>query len=86
MIPTPQANGRYSGSSISVFREDQFNANLDYKVSEKNWLAIKFFFSNAPQTLDLSGAALRPAAEDIQDQLRPINYPAGDCVFYVALL
>ena len=60
LIPTPQASGRYSGSSISRFREDQFNANLDYKVSEKNWLAIKFFFSNAPQTLALSGAANVP--------------------------
>src|SRR2546422_4696367 len=60
LIPTPQASGRYSGSSISTFREDQFNANLDYKVSEKNWLAIKFFFSNAPQTLALSGAANVP--------------------------
>src|SRR2546423_3822086 len=29
LIPTPQANGRYSGSFISVFREEQFNANLD---------------------------------------------------------
>src|SRR6266568_461096 len=60
LIPTPQANGRYSGSSISTFREDQFNANLDYKVSSRNWLAIKFFFSNAPQTLALSGAANVP--------------------------
>jgi len=60
LIPTPQANGRYSASSISVFREDQFNTNLDYKVNEKNWLAIKFFFADAPQTLALSGAANVP--------------------------
>ena len=60
LIPTPQANGRYSGSSISLFREDQFNANLDYKVTERNWLAIKFFFSNAPQTVALPGAANVP--------------------------
>lgn len=60
LIPTPQANGRYSGSSISRFREEQFNANLDYKVTEKNWLAIKFFFSNAPQRLALSGGANVP--------------------------
>jgi hypothetical protein len=60
LIPTPQANGRYFGSSISRFRDDQFNANLDYKVSEKNWLAIKLFFSNAPQTLALSTAVNVP--------------------------
>src|SRR5213075_2173488 len=28
LIPTPQANGRYSGSAISHYQEDQFNANL----------------------------------------------------------
>jgi hypothetical protein len=60
LIPTPQANGRYSGSAISTFREEQFNANVDYKIGNRNWLAIKFFFSNAPQTLALSGAANVP--------------------------
>ena len=49
LIPTPQADGRYSGSAISTYREDQFNANVDYRISEKDWLAVKFFFSNAPQ-------------------------------------
>ncbi|MEW6131258.1 MAG: TonB-dependent receptor [Acidobacteriota bacterium] len=53
LIPTPQANGRYSGSTPSEFDENQFNANLDHRLSEKNSLAIKFFFSNAPQTLVL---------------------------------
>ena len=49
LIPTPQADGRYSGSAISTYREDQFNANVDYRAGEKDWLAVKFFFSNAPQ-------------------------------------
>jgi carboxypeptidase family protein len=49
LIPTPQADGRYSGSAISTYREDQFNANVDYRLSERDWLAAKFFFSNAPQ-------------------------------------
>jgi hypothetical protein len=49
LIPTPQADGRYSGSAISTFREDQFNTNVDYRAGEKDWLALKFFFSNAPQ-------------------------------------
>ena len=53
LIPTPQANGRYSGSDISRFREDQFNTNIDYRISERNWLAVKFFFSNAPSNLAL---------------------------------
>ncbi len=49
LIPTPQADGHYSGSAISSYREDQFNTNVDYHISEKGWLAAKFFFSNAPQ-------------------------------------
>ncbi len=54
LIPTPQVNGRYSGSAVSTFREDQFNANVDYRLNGKNWLAVKFFFSNAPQFLALA--------------------------------
>ncbi|HEY8187063.1 MAG TPA: TonB-dependent receptor [Pyrinomonadaceae bacterium] len=53
LIPTPQTNGRYSGSAISHFREDQFNANLDYRVNEKDWLALKFFFANGPSSIAL---------------------------------
>ena len=53
LIPTPQADGRYSGSEVSTYREDQFNANLDYRLTEKDWAAVKFFFSNAPQFLAL---------------------------------
>src|SRR5205823_10350060 len=49
LIPTPQADGHYSGSAISTYREDQFNTNVDYRINEKSWLAGKFFFSNAPQ-------------------------------------
>jgi hypothetical protein len=53
LIPTPQANGRYSGSAISTYREDQINANVDYRFSKKDWLAVKFFFMNSPTTLAL---------------------------------
>lgn len=55
LIPTPQADGRYSGSAISTYREDQFNTNVDFRVGEKDWLAVKFFFSNAPQFSALPG-------------------------------
>lgn len=55
LIPTPQADGRYSGSAISTYREDQFNANLDYRIGERDWMAVKFFFSNAPQFAALPG-------------------------------
>jgi Carboxypeptidase regulatory-like domain/TonB-dependent Receptor Plug Domain len=53
VIPTPQADGRYSGSTPSTYEEDQFNLNIDYRFSEKNTLTGKFFFFNAPQTLTL---------------------------------
>ena len=52
-IPTPQAKGRYSGSMPSIFQEDQFNANLDWRVGQSDFLTVKFFFANAPQTLIL---------------------------------
>ncbi|HKG22586.1 MAG TPA: carboxypeptidase-like regulatory domain-containing protein, partial [Blastocatellia bacterium] len=53
LIPTPQANGRFSGSTPSRYEEDQFNANIDYRINGSNTLAAKFFFSNSPQTLVL---------------------------------
>jgi hypothetical protein len=54
LIPTPNGpNGTYTGSTPSVFEENQFNANLDYRYNENNTFAFKFYFSNAPQTLVL---------------------------------
>jgi outer membrane receptor protein involved in Fe transport len=53
VIPTPRANGMFSGSSPSSFQEDQFNANGDFRLSNSNSLAVKFFFANTPQFLAL---------------------------------
>src|SRR5579864_2363677 len=53
VIPTPQANGLFSGSSPSTFQEDQFNTNADFRLSNSNSLAVKFFFANTPQFLAL---------------------------------
>lgn len=53
LIPTPQANGRFSGSAISKFQEHQMNSNFDWRINDRNTLAFKFFLSNAPQTLAL---------------------------------
>src|SRR4029077_6912706 len=36
LIPTPQSNGRYSGSTPSIFRENQFNTNVDYRINGRN--------------------------------------------------
>lgn len=54
LIPTPTAaNGTYTGSTPSVFKENQVNANIDYRYNDKNTFAFKFYGSNAPQTLVL---------------------------------
>jgi hypothetical protein len=42
LISSPQ-------SVVSRFREDQFNANIDQKITQKNNLSGKFFWSNTPQ-------------------------------------
>jgi len=55
VIPTPQADGHYSGSAISSYRENQFNANVDFRINEKDSLAARFFFSNGPQFIALPG-------------------------------
>ena len=69
-IPTPQADGRYSGSAISTYRENQVNANVDYRINNRNWLAVKFFLSNAPHFFALpNGGANVPGfgADGIQN-------------------
>ena len=53
VIPTPRANGFFSGSSPSNFQEDQFNTNGDFRLSNTNSLAVKFFFANSSQFLVL---------------------------------
>jgi len=69
LVPTPQVNGRYSGSAPSRFREDQFNTNIDYRLNEKNWLAVKVFFSNARTTFALpANGGNVPGFSDDQEQ------------------
>jgi hypothetical protein len=76
LIPTPQTNGRYSGSAPSSYHESQFNTNFDYRVNHRNWLAVKFFFSNAPQTLALFNGPNVPgfaAEQQTNNRLIPIQ-------------
>lgn len=77
LIPTPQPDGHYSGSAISTYHEDQFNANVDYRFHEKNWLALRFFFSNAPHFFALpTGAANVPgfgADQELNNRLIAIQ-------------
>ena len=64
LIPTPQADGRYSGWARSHFQEDQFNGNIDFRINEKNWFAAKFFFANAPWTLAMFNGPNVPGFDD----------------------
>jgi hypothetical protein len=73
LIPTPQVDGHYSGSAISTFREDQFNTNVDFRLTDRNWLAAKFFFSNAPQFLALAQANVPGFGADIKQNNRLIS-------------
>jgi hypothetical protein len=73
LIPTPQVDGHYSGSAISTYSEDQFNTNVDYRLTERNWLAAKFFFSNAPQFLALAQANVPGFGADLKQNNRLVS-------------
>jgi hypothetical protein len=53
-IPSPQTllSSTVGESSFSIpadYREDQYTVNLDHKLSDRNQLSGKFFYSRAPQ-------------------------------------
>jgi Carboxypeptidase regulatory-like domain/TonB dependent receptor len=48
LIPTPQNGGLVSGTAPSTYREDQFNTNLDFRLSGKDVLTGKLFFASTP--------------------------------------
>lgn len=64
LIPTPQANGRYSGWALSRFEEHQINSNVEFRLSDKNWLGAKFFLANAPWTLAMFNGPNVPGFDD----------------------
>jgi len=49
VIPTPAPDGRFTASNVSVFQEDQFNANFDHIFGPNDALWVKFFFSTVSQ-------------------------------------
>lgn len=57
LIPTPQtSDGLVSGTALSTYREEQFNANLEYRTISKDLIAGKFFFAHAPLFSALAGS------------------------------
>ena len=77
LIPTPQANGRYSGSAPSTFSEEQFNTNVDYHPNERNSLASKFFFSVGRSNLSMFSGPNVPgfgADQEYDNRLASLQY------------
>ena len=69
VIPTPQPDGHYSGSAASTADEDQFNANFDFRIHNRDTLTAKLFFSDGRQFLALpGGGASVPGFGADQDQ------------------
>ncbi len=57
LIPTPQTpDGLVTGTALSTFHEEQFNANLDYRIGAKDAASAKFFFAHAPLFSAISGS------------------------------
>ena len=48
LIPTPQQDGLVTGNVNSTFHEEQFNANIDLRLSGRDLLTAKVFFADAP--------------------------------------
>ena len=57
LIPTPQNNGLVSGTAPSTYREEQFNANLDYRLNGQDLFTGKFFLAKALQFSALGASA-----------------------------
>src|SRR5437867_2542206 len=57
LIPTPQtSDGLATGSALSTYHEEQFNANVDYRTGSKDSLSGKLFFAHAPLFSAIGGA------------------------------
>lgn len=73
LIPTPRADGRVTGSVPSSYREEQFNANLEFRFGAKDTLSPKFFFANAPQVDALGFVGLPGFASHIDTDNRVLS-------------
>ena len=46
--PAQMPIGESTYSTPATYNEDQFTANIDHKISDRNQLALRFFYSHAP--------------------------------------
>ncbi len=58
LIPTPQVDGRVTGTALSTYREEQFNTNVDVHLGMRDSLAAKFFYADSPEFWALGGTVL----------------------------
>jgi Carboxypeptidase regulatory-like domain/TonB dependent receptor len=57
LIPTPQtAHGLVTGTALSTYHEEQFNTNVDYRLSPGDLMVGKFFFAHSPLFSAISGS------------------------------
>jgi Carboxypeptidase regulatory-like domain/TonB-dependent Receptor Plug Domain/TonB dependent receptor len=57
LIPTPQTpDGLVTGTALSTYHEEQFNANLDNRLGASDAVTGKFFFAHAPLFSALAGS------------------------------
>jgi hypothetical protein len=62
LIPTPQEDGRVTGTAPSTFQEDQFNTNLDLRFRTRDSIAARFFFADVPEFWALGGGTFSPGS------------------------
>jgi hypothetical protein len=79
IVQTPTGPlGLFTLSSPVKYREDQFTVNLDHAISDKNQLAAKVFYANAPTTapffrLNLPGWGLDSSSQNAMAVLSDTN-------------
>ena len=57
LIPTPQtADGFVTGTALSTYYEQQFNTNVDYRITSRDLTTGKFFFAHSPLFSAISGS------------------------------
>ncbi|MDW8241283.1 MAG: TonB-dependent receptor [Acidobacteriota bacterium] len=65
VVPSPPRSAglftTLTQSGLSRFREDQFNANLDHRLTTNNTLSGKFFFNNDTTDAAITSFVARPA-------------------------
>jgi hypothetical protein len=77
LIPTPQVEGRYSGTASSTYREDQFGGNLDLRLDDDSTLPVRAFVSNGDAYLAMFAGPTVPgygANQEYRDRVFSVRH------------